>query len=194
MVAAQAGVDLGGAAELGERDHQGILEQPAFGEVVEQGGHDVVQLGDQLLVGLEVLPVAVPPGAGHAHERDTRLDQPAGGQGLLAELGGPIAIADPLRLARDVEQRLAGHESADALIGHVVTAQGTRGHPATGESLAHQVAKLGALEVVVFGDLVETAEVLRDHAGGQRHGGVALAEEPGGARRHAAPFRRPSRT
>src|SRR5947207_896712 len=42
VVAAQAGVDLGGAAELGERDHQGVHQQPAVFEIIEQGRQDVV--------------------------------------------------------------------------------------------------------------------------------------------------------
>ena len=117
------GLISGRAAELGERDHQRVLEQPALLEVVEQRRHDVVELGDHLLVGLEVLAVAVPPGAGHADERDARLDQPAGDQRLLAELRRPVLVADLLRLARDVEERLAGHQAADALVRHVVAAQ-----------------------------------------------------------------------
>ena len=123
VVAAQAWVDLRRAAELGERDHQRAFEQSACLEVVEQRRHDVVQLGDHLLMGLEVLPVAVPPGPRHADERDARLDQPAGDQGLLAELRRPELVADRLRLPRDVEQRLAGHQAANALVGHVVAAR-----------------------------------------------------------------------
>ena len=76
---------------------------PRSFEVVEQGRHDVVELGDHFLVGLEVLAVAVPPGPGDADERDARLDQPAGDQRLLAELGRPVTVADLLRLSRDVE-------------------------------------------------------------------------------------------
>ena len=115
MVAAQAGVDLGSAAELGEGDDQRVLEQPAGSQVVEQGRHHVVELGDQLLVGLEILAVAVPPGTGHADKRDPGLDQPAGCQDLFAELGRPVTVANLLRLARDVKERLAGHQAADAL-------------------------------------------------------------------------------
>ena len=100
-----------------------LSSSPRCLEVVEQRRHDVVELGDHLLMGLEVLAVAVPPGPGHADERDARLDQPAGDQGLLAELRRPELVADLLRLARDVEQRLAGHQAADALVGHVVAAQ-----------------------------------------------------------------------
>ena len=100
--------------------------RPRCFQVVEQRRHDVVQLGDQLLVRLEVLAVAVPPGPGHADERHARLDQPAGDQHLLAELRRAVAVADLLRLLRDVEQRLAGHQAADALVGLVVAAQASR--------------------------------------------------------------------
>ena len=133
-----------------------LSSSPRWLEVVEKRRHDVVELGDHLLMGLEVLPVAVPPGPGHADERDARFDQPAGDQGLLAELRRPELVADFLRLARDVKQRLAGHQAANALVGHVVAAQHARRTPAL-ELLAHEVAQLGALEVVELGDLIEAA-------------------------------------
>src|ERR1017187_4023977 len=119
-------------------------------------------------MGLEILPVAVPPGPGHTDERDARFDQPAGDQGLLAELRRPEQVADRLRLTRDVEERLAGHQAANALVSHVVAPQYARRPPAF-EPLAQQVAKLGALDVVELRDLVEATEILRDHARGQLH-------------------------
>ena len=111
---------------------------------------------------LEVLPVAVPPGAGHADERHTRLDQPAGDQRLLAKLRRAELVADLLRLARNVEERLAGHQATHPLISHVVAAQRARRPPAL-ELLAQQVAQLGTLEMVELGDVVEALEVFRDH-------------------------------
>ncbi len=122
-----------------------LSSSPRWLEVVEERRHDVVELGDHLLMGLEVLAVAVPPGPGHADERDARLDQPAGDQRLLAELRRAELVADLLRLARDVEERLAGHQAAHALVSHVVAAQHARRPPAL-EPLAHQVAELGALD------------------------------------------------
>ena len=74
---------------------QRVFQQPALVEVVEQGRHHMVELGDHFLVGLEVLAVAVPPGARHADERHARLDQPAGDQGLLAELGRAVTGRGP---------------------------------------------------------------------------------------------------
>ena len=79
----------------------------------------------------------------HADERHARLDQPAGDQRLLAELGRAVPVADLLRLARDVEERLAGHQAADPLVGLVVAAERTGDRPAAGEPLAQQVAQLG---------------------------------------------------
>ena len=88
------------AAELGQRDDQRVFEQAALLQVVEQRRHDVIQLGDQLLMRLEVLAVAVPPGPADADERHARLDQPAGDQRLLAELRRAVGVADLLRLLR----------------------------------------------------------------------------------------------
>ena len=165
-----------------------LSSSPRCFEVVEQGRHDVVELGDHLLVGLEVLAVAVPPGAGDADERDAGLDQPAGDQGLLAELGRPVLVADLLRLARDVEERLAGHQAADALVGLVVAAQRAR-RPAALEPLAQQLAQLGALEVVELGDLVEAADVLGDRCPWSAPSARTAGR---GSRRTRAPSSRPS--
>ncbi len=161
--------------------------KPAFLQVVQERGHDVVELGDHFLMGLEVLAVAIPPGPGHADERDAGLDQPAGDQRLLAELGRPELVADLLRLTRDIEERLAGHQAPHPLIGDVVAAQRAR-RPSALEPPAQELAKLGALEVVKLGDLVEPVEVLGDHARGQIHRLVALAEEAARAGRHHPPF------
>ena len=88
--------------------------------------------------------MAIPPGPRDADEWDAGFDQPAGDQDLLTELGGPEVFANAHRLTRDIEERLAGHQAAHALIGHVVAAQSTRRPPAF-EPPAQEVAKLGTL-------------------------------------------------
>src|SRR5208337_4650529 len=45
VVAAAGGVDLGGAAELAEGQDQGVLQQPALGQVLEQRRVGVVKVG-----------------------------------------------------------------------------------------------------------------------------------------------------
>ena len=72
-----------------------LSSRPRPFEVVEQRGHHVVELGDHLLVRLEVLAVAVPPGAADADERHARLDQAAGDQRLLAELRRAVLRRGP---------------------------------------------------------------------------------------------------
>ena len=89
-----------------------LLQQAALLEVVEQRRHDVIELGDHLLVRFEVLAVAVPPGPADADERHARLDQPPRRQALLAEQRRAVAVADALRLAGDVEEALVGHDAA----------------------------------------------------------------------------------
>jgi hypothetical protein len=74
------------AAELGERHDHHVLHQAAVGQVVDQRGHHVVEFGDQFLVRLEVLAVAVPPGTGDADERHAGFNQAAGDQALFAKL------------------------------------------------------------------------------------------------------------
>ena len=91
-----------------------------------QGGHDVIEFGHHLLVRLEVLAVAVPPGPADADERHARLDQPAGDQHLLAEQRRAVLVAHRLRLAGDVEQLVRRHQPADALVRLVVAGQACR--------------------------------------------------------------------
>ena len=90
---AAAGVELGGAAELGGDDDQRRVEPADPLQVVEQGGEGAVELGDQLVLLELALVVGVPAGAVEEvevvrdlDEPDARLDQPAGQQAALAEL------------------------------------------------------------------------------------------------------------
>src|SRR5690348_553247 len=130
---------------------------------------------------LEVLPVAVPPGPADADERHARLDQPARDQHLLAELRLAVAVADLLGLLRDVEELLARHDAADALVRLVMAAEAGR-RAAALELLAEQVAQIGPLLMVEVADAVEPANELGRVARGKIHRRVAGAEESGVAR------------
>ena len=50
VVAPGAGVDLGRSAELAHGDDQGFVEQPAIGEIVDQGGKRPVGWWDQVVL------------------------------------------------------------------------------------------------------------------------------------------------
>ena len=133
--------------------------------------------------------MAVPPGARHADEGDARLDQPARDQCLLAKGAWSVGVADRLRLARHVEERLAGHQAADALVGLVVRAQGAGGgRAAAREALTHELAELAALAVVEVVDRFGAADVLGGQARCELDRGIARAEEAGRSGREVAPL------
>ena len=135
---------------------------PRSFEVVEQRRHHVVEFGDHLLVRLEVLAVAVPPGAADADERHAGLDQPAGDERLLAELRRAVRVADLLRLLRDVEQLLARHQAADALVGLVVAAQRRSTCRPCANCLLSSSRSSARCVVVELGDRLGAADVLGD--------------------------------
>ena len=127
VAAAAAGVELGGAAELGGDHDQGRVEPADALQVVDQGREGVVELGDQLVLLELALVVGVPAGAVEEvqvvrdlDEPDARLDQPPGQQAALAELaavrrrGGrrlAVELEDP-RERRAAESRAASRLAA----------------------------------------------------------------------------------
>ena len=114
-----AGVEFGGAAELGGDDDQGRVETADTLQVVEQGRESAVELGDQLVLPELALVVGVPAGAVEEvevvrdlDEPDARLDQPPGQQAALAKLaavsraaGGRFAVELEARRTRAGEPR-----------------------------------------------------------------------------------------
>ena len=129
VVAAGPVVDLRRAAELAHGDDQGRVQQAAVVQVVEQGRegpveHPAVAVLHDLEVAVVHVPAAVARVLGpldvrapvDLDERDARLDQPAGDQAALAEAVRPVRLADPGRLALDVErgQALAARRSGCA--------------------------------------------------------------------------------
>ena len=61
------------------------------------------KLWGQLLMGLKILSVTIPPGSADAHERHAGFGQAAGHQHLFAELRGAIAVPHLLGFLRHVE-------------------------------------------------------------------------------------------
>ena len=100
MVAAGGLVDLRGPAELAHPDDQGAVEQAARTKLGHQGGPTGVEDAAQLLDGVEILRVRVPPqgvravdgGERHLDEWDPPLDQPAGQQATLAERVPAVSV------------------------------------------------------------------------------------------------------
>ena len=86
-------VDLGRPAELAHHHDQGPVEQPAIGQVGDQGRHPLIEgRGEGVLDGREVLGVGVPaelarPAVADGDEGDARLDQPAAPAGTIAPGG-----------------------------------------------------------------------------------------------------------
>ena len=152
-----------------------------------QRGHHAVQLRHHLLVRLEVLPVAVPPRAAHAHEGHARLDHPPRHQRLLAEERRAIRLARLRRLLGQVEERLAAHQAVDARIGVRVALHWPGAVPGD-ELVVNQLLQLRARVVVQLRDGLQPLQVRRRHALGQFHRGVTCAEETGTLPREVAPL------
>ena len=108
VVAAGALVDAGRPAEVGQQRHQRRLQQAALVQVVQQGGQAAVQRRQPLLQAGEDLGVVVPAVVVHGDEGHARLDQPPGQQAALAQARPAVGVADPVRLAAEVEGLPAG--------------------------------------------------------------------------------------
>ena len=135
---------------------------------------------------LEVLPVAVPPGAADPDERHARLDQPAGDQRLLAELGRAVLVADPCgscvmsnSLSLAIRPRTRWYAS-------LWLPRSVEVRPRANRWLSSSRSS-AALDVVEFGDRLGPADILGDQAGGQLHRRVPRAEEAGRAGRSRGP-------
>src|SRR5262249_35598172 len=178
VIAADVPVDAGRAAELTERDDQCRLQQSALFQVEDLRAHDVVQLGDQLTVAFKIVGMAVPPGPADLDHRYAGLDQSAGDQGVLAEVGSAIAVAVSGSFLLQVEEGVHFHQVAHARIGVVVTFDLGRLAAAV-EAVAEELPELLAVGVLALGKALGTVDVLRFQRAFQTHGGVAGAEEPG---------------
>src|SRR5205085_616825 len=86
-----AGVDPRRAAEVAHPDHQRAVEHAAVAEVLDELAHGRVDLARQAADALEVVLVGVPAAEGDLDEADARLDEPAGQQAALAELGAAVS-------------------------------------------------------------------------------------------------------
>src|SRR5690606_11201387 len=110
VVAAGALVDLRGAPELAHPDDEGLVEEPAHLQVVDQGGQgglgdgEVVLLDDRIHPGV-VESVGVPSSVGDALAADAAgevagdelhavLDEAAGEEAALAVGGAAVGVAD----------------------------------------------------------------------------------------------------
>lgn len=85
MIAAEAGVDRGRAAELGHEHDDDLVEQAAVLEVVDERGERAVDLRDEPLGHVEIVAVRVPVIRGRLHKLHAGLDQAARLQEMPAE-------------------------------------------------------------------------------------------------------------
>ena len=76
------------------------LGQAALVQVLDQARQRGVERRELAAAAREELAVVVPAPFGDGHERDPRLDQPAGEQAGLADPGPAVAVAEPRVLAR----------------------------------------------------------------------------------------------
>src|SRR5260221_6747759 len=108
--------------------------------------------------------MAIPPRSAHANERHASLDQPAGSEALLAEQRRTVAIANPLRFARYVEELLVCHDAGHAAIGLMMAIDRGRRSAAL-EHVAKLVPQFGPFAVVLLVG-AGAANILGDHRRG----------------------------
>ena len=90
VVAAVRAVDLRRAAELGADQHERALEQAAVGEVGDEAGEGLVELGGLVLEAALDVGVVVPAAEGDGDHAHAGLDEAAGEEETLA--GGVPAV------------------------------------------------------------------------------------------------------
>lgn len=178
VVASEAGVNPWGAAEFAKRTNERGLEHAALLQIIEQSRHDVIEFGNHLGVGLEVLTVAVPPSATDADEGDAGFNHAPSHEGLLSKEGRAVAIANPGRFLLDIEEGFAAHEAVDLGVGAGV-ALDELGVATLSKAGAEEFLEIGPVAVIDAGDGVEPGDVVRHHSIVQNHGGVAGAEKGG---------------
>ena len=89
--------------KLAAPDHERVIEHVAVFEIGEERVQRLVAFGGQFTVPLVVQVVRVPAAVPDLHEPHAVLDQPAGQQQLTALPLFPVAFADVLGLAGEVE-------------------------------------------------------------------------------------------
>ena len=129
VTAASTGVELGGAAELGAEGDEGFVEQTVGFEVGDEGGEGVVEVFDEEVLFFLAVVVGVPAGAvdeaevvGDLNKTDAVLDEAAGEEAALAELGA-VVVAERGGFFLEVEvahELGAGEAEGFALGGFVV--------------------------------------------------------------------------
>lgn len=78
VVASAGSIDFGGAAEFGGDHDEGAVEETAFGEVVDEAGVGLVEVGDLASHGSLDIVVVVPSAVGDGDEADAGFDEAAG--------------------------------------------------------------------------------------------------------------------
>ena len=131
MVPAPVGFAHGGPPHLAHADHQGLVEQSTVFHVEQQRRQGLVETGQQVLVDIVVVNVAVPavtvgtiPQQGH--KPGSRLKHPPGDHCGLPKQVPAIAVAEGRRLLPDVErvaERLRSGQREGPLAGLVEPGQ-----------------------------------------------------------------------
>ena len=81
---------LGVRPEFGKhQDQRGIQKSPLF-EIRKQHAQHVIEVRHEFAMAFKVVVMAVPKAPCDFHHRHARFQEPAGQQGLFAELGPPV--------------------------------------------------------------------------------------------------------
>ena len=117
MVATGVSRDLWRATEFSYRHNQGVVQQAAFRQVIEQRRKSTIQYRSVPISHvLKIQPMGIPSEIGPCsvdvldvltpvdlHERHLRLDQPPRQQAPLAEHAGTVPSPGPVRLSRQIK-------------------------------------------------------------------------------------------
>ena len=104
MIAPQIAVDRWGSPKLGHDHHQRAVQEAALGQVVKERGERAIKLAELLDVEIEILVVRIVIGMRDLDERHARFEKSASKKAMPAEIVSAVALADGLRLARDVKE------------------------------------------------------------------------------------------
>ena len=119
VVASGGVVDLRGAAELAEGQHERRIEQAPRLHVLQQRREGLIEFGVELGVGLVVVGMGVIPAVEQRHQAHTGLDESAAQQRSLSGGGSPVGVAQLGWLGVAVEGLLGrrrGHQLEGLLV------------------------------------------------------------------------------
>ena len=106
MVTTTIFIHLGSTTKFTQRNHERAIEHAALVQIGDEGCNGLVPCRQTLVQGLEQLGVVIPTAIVDGDEGDTRLHQPTGQKGTLAEGVASIKFTHAQRFSGEVKSGL----------------------------------------------------------------------------------------